>query len=310
MRAPAGFRLLPELDPARAMGIGPTSHPEADERSLRHNARGSMRARRGITGIAAVAAMLNVVCSLLAWHVGGIAWWQHALVVVPTLYFMCICIHDGCHFMLTPWRALTDAVGFLLSLFLFIPFPLLRASHLAHHHHFGTDRDPESVVYGARWWQLPVRLLRVPAFYFRAWSELRAGQRLVCVLHLCVCVGVVAALGVDVIAGVVVPALLTIAWFGATTVYAPHAETAPRWMPWLTGHSGYHYEHHRNVAVPYNQYWELRWRDLQVGLSEENWRGETRVLGLLNAPLSQLLRGTSATSSSSSPASSSSGLPC
>jgi fatty acid desaturase len=159
---------------------------------LRHRARGTLRARRGITGIAAIAVVLNVVCSLLAWRVGGIGWWQHALVVVPTLYFGCICIHDGCHFMLTPWRALTDAVGFLLSLFLFIPFPLLRASHLAHHQHFGTERDPESVVYGARWWQLPARLLRVPAFYFRAWGELRAGSLRcphVCVLVHCRGVG-------------------------------------------------------------------------------------------------------------------------
>jgi fatty acid desaturase len=115
-----------------------------------------------------------------------------------------------------------------------------------------------------------------------------------------VCAGIVASLGDDVLAGMVVPALLTIAWFGATTVYAPHADTAPRWMKHLTGHSGYHYEHHRNVAVPYNQYWELRWRDLRVGLSDENWTGETRVLAILNAPLSQLFSSPSSSSASSS----------
>jgi hypothetical protein len=139
-------RLLPEHDPHRDIGVGPSSQPGDDERALRLRTREGLVAKRGITGVAAVAAMLNVVCSGLAYSVGGISWLEHAVVIVPTMYFMCICIHDGCHFMLTPYRWLTDVLGFCLSLFLAIPFPLLRASHLTHHKHFGTDLDPESVA--------------------------------------------------------------------------------------------------------------------------------------------------------------------
>jgi fatty acid desaturase len=283
--APRGFRLLPGEDPARLWGVGPSSHPAEDERARRHEARQGLVARRGITGIAAIATMVTIWCSFLAWSVDGISWAAHAVVVIPSLYFVCICIHDGCHFMLTPWRRVTDVIGFCLSLLLGVPFPLLRASHLAHHRHFGTEKDPEFVVYGAAPTALPFRLLRVPAFYFRAWRDLGRVDRAVCVVHSAVVVAFVAVVGADAWLGLVVPALLTIAWFGATTVYVPHAPVARRLMKHLTGHSGYHDEHHRNVAVPYNQYWELRLRDLRVGLSVENYRGETAMLAMLNRPL-------------------------
>jgi fatty acid desaturase len=281
-------RLLPEHDPHRDIGVGPSSQPGDDERALRLRTREGLVAKRGITGVAAVAAMLNVICSGLAYSVGGISWLEHAVVIVPTMYFMCICIHDGCHFMLTPYRWLTDLLGFCLSLFLAIPFPLLRASHLTHHKHFGTELEPESVVYGATLWQLPFRLLRVPAYYFRAWTQLSTAQKLISVFHLGCVVSIYAVVGEPMLLGLVVPALLTIAWFGATTVYVPHAPGARPLMRFLTGHSGYHDEHHRNVAVPYNQYWELRRRDIAAGLSTENYPGEAAMLTVLNAPISQV----------------------
>lgn len=285
---PEGTALLPAEDQHRGTGIGPSNKPDRAERGLRLLARRGIRARRGITGIAAVAAIFNVVASALAWHAGAQPFWLHVLVTVPTLYFVCICIHDCCHFMLTPKRWLTDTIGFFLSMLLGIPFPLLRASHLSHHRLFGTPDDPEAVVYNAKWYQLPVRLFWVPVYYCREWPNLKRVEQVVCVVHMSLVASALLLGGSLVWVGFVVPAFIAIAWFGATTVYAPHSPHAGKWMRALTGHSGYHYEHHRNVAVPYNQYWELRLRDLRVGLSVPNYAFEEAMLDVLNRPLSRL----------------------
>jgi fatty acid desaturase len=66
--------------------------------------------------------------------------------------------HEATHMQLAPWRALNDAPA-ILPLALWLPFPIYRASHRAHHDFaILTDprRDPESFyVDQATWHRLP-----------------------------------------------------------------------------------------------------------------------------------------------------------
>jgi fatty acid desaturase len=148
-------------------------------------------ARAGPTWI--VAGVIYLGWGLLTWHYAALPWW----LVLPLGGFLIAwhgsLQHEAVHGQLAPWRWLNDALV-LPPLGLWLPFPLYRAAHRAHHDfEILTEpwRDPESFyVDQATWRRLgaPVRcvlyayntmlgrLLIGPAlvigqFY---WAEIRA----------------------------------------------------------------------------------------------------------------------------------------
>lgn len=95
---------------------------------------------------------------LLTWHYAALPWW----LVLPAggvlLAWHGSLQHEAVHGQLAPWRWLNDAIAWP-PLGLWLPFPLYRASHRAHHDfEILTEpwRDPESFyVDRATWRRLP-----------------------------------------------------------------------------------------------------------------------------------------------------------
>ncbi|HLT02587.1 MAG TPA: fatty acid desaturase [Geminicoccaceae bacterium] len=100
--------------------------------------------RAGPTWIVAGAIYLGWV--LLTWHYHALPWW---LVLAAGAYLLAwhgSLQHEAVHGQLAPWRWLNDAVA-LPPLGLWLPFPIYRSTHRAHHNfEILTEpwRDPES----------------------------------------------------------------------------------------------------------------------------------------------------------------------
>jgi fatty acid desaturase len=153
--------------------------------------------RAGPTWI--VAGVIYLGWGLATWHYPALPWW----LLLPVGGFLIAwhgsVQHEAVHGQLAPWRWLNDAVA-LPPLGLWLPFPLYRAAHRAHHDfEILTEpwRDPESFyVDHATWSRLPApvravlhvhntvlgRLLLGPflvigQFYWAELAALRRGDR-------------------------------------------------------------------------------------------------------------------------------------
>ena len=197
------------------------------------------------------------VDSFIRWASGERSLLVHTLLVFYPVYFTCICIHDAVHGVLWRSRRGNDLGGFLMSLVIGLPFPLLRYTHLRHHRVLGAHDDPEAAVYRAAWWQLPLVLPVVPLIYARSFPRLSRRLRLLTLLH-SLLVGSAALWLGPLVLGWALPAVLAIAWFGFTTVYVPHSQYSGSLMKLLQLHSGWHDDHHADVRFPYPQYAQLR----------------------------------------------------
>lgn len=236
--------------------------------------------RPGLTGVLGLTLSLwvaNAVVRLMQGH-HGLA--SHLVLTVPALYFLCICVHDGVHGVLHRHKRTNDVAATLLAGVVGLPFPLLRSTHLQHHRRFGTEDDPERVIYSASLWQLPFRLPLVPFFYLRGLRALSRLELIVTAVHVVTLALVLATGGTPLLLGWALPALMAIVWFGFTTVYVPHSRYAPRLMPWLQAHSGWHFDHHKDLRYPFPQYAQLRAWHLDNGASPSSPL-EGRILRLL-----------------------------
>jgi len=250
--------------------------------------------RRGLTLWFGLVLALWCVHSFVAFVGGRRHLMVHVVACLPALYFLCICIHDGVHGVMHRRRRVNQSVSWVLSLCIFLPFPLLQASHLKHHRRVGHVDDPEYVIYSQPLHKVVLHLPLVPFYYLRSFTSLSTTRQLLTVLHLLTSSAFLALaswhLGVDVVAlGWLLPVLLSIAWFGFTTVYAPHCDDADVWMRFLTTHSGWHHDHHLDVRYPFPQYIELRRRHLDDGTFASTAL-ERRVVHTLASSLAQLLR--------------------
>jgi fatty acid desaturase len=231
------------------------------------------RPRPGLTLVLGVVLALASVSSSAAYAVGAISFLAHLCVAVPCLYFLCICIHDGVHGVFLKDRRIGNAAGFLLSLVIALPFPLLQSAHLKHHRVIAQrerrrgsvvdvdEHDPEAIVYEASLPALLLRLPFIPLWYLRSVRDMRASSVALTALHLGI-VGMVVVLlfehGVDVMMVWAAPVLVAIGWFGFTTVYVPHGPHAKVLMRVFNAHSGWHHDHHRSPQFPFHQYAAVR----------------------------------------------------
>jgi fatty acid desaturase len=231
--------------------------------------RAPFEVRPGLSLILGLALVSWIYASWRSWVSDGRELWVHTCLVVPAFYFLCICIHDATHHVLHRNRSLNRAAGFVLSLAIGLPFPLLQASHLEHHRKEEADSDPERVIYDAPLWALPFRLPLVPFFYLPTFRKLSRAAKLATLLHLVMVIALVCAGGASAVVGWVMPALLAISWFAFTTVYVPHSRYAPKLMRFMKAHSGYHEDHHRDVRYPFPQYIQLRAWHLSTAASSD-----------------------------------------
>ncbi len=246
--------------------------------------------RRGLTLWFGLALALWAAASAGLYLDGGRGLAAHIALSGPALYFLCICVHDAVHGVMCRSRGLNQLAGFGLSLVILLPFPLLQSAHLTHHRRVGHDDDPEHVVYGVGLLALLVRLPLVPLYYLRSLADMRGQDRALTVLHIVLSGGASWALAQHVgVMGVVLgwwlPVLLTVMWFGFTTVYVPHSRYAARLMPHLTTHSGWHFDHHRDPRYPFSQYVQLRAHHLRLGIAPFGTPREQRVIGWLARPV-------------------------
>jgi fatty acid desaturase len=111
-----------------------------------------------------VAALIYTGFGLVTWYWTALPWWLAAPLAALLLAWHGSLQHEAVHGQLAPWRWLNDLPA-RLPLNLWLPFPLYRASHRAHHDfEILTEpwRDPESFyVDRATWRRLgaPLRLL-------------------------------------------------------------------------------------------------------------------------------------------------------
>ena len=111
-----------------------------------------------------VAALVYTGFGLLTWHWTALPWWLVAPLAAALLAWQGSLQHEAVHGQLALWRWLNDLPA-LPPLNLWLPFPLYRAAHRAHHDfEILTEpwRDPESFyVDRATWRRLraPLRLL-------------------------------------------------------------------------------------------------------------------------------------------------------
>ena len=80
-------------------------------------------------------------------------WWNPALYVATIVWIgarqhaLLVLMHDAAHARLLTSRRWNDIIGELLAWPLGITMHGFRRSHLAHHHHLGTDDDPDLVYW-------------------------------------------------------------------------------------------------------------------------------------------------------------------
>jgi fatty acid desaturase len=146
-----------------------------------------------------VAGLIYLGWGLLTWHYAELPWWLVLPLGGYLLAWHGSLQHEAVHGQLAPWRWLIDAVA-LPPLGLWLPFPLYRSAHRAHHDfEILTEpwRDPESFYVDQGTWRRlrqPVRgvlwahntmlgrLLLGPAlivgqFYWAEMSALLRGDR-------------------------------------------------------------------------------------------------------------------------------------
>ena len=120
------------------------------------NRESSWLERAGPTWI--VAGVIYLAWGLVTWNYAALPWWLVLPVGAFLLAWHGSLRHEAIHGQLAPWRWLNDAVA-LPPLELWLPFPLYRAAHRAHHDfEILTEpwRDPESFyVDQATWRRLP-----------------------------------------------------------------------------------------------------------------------------------------------------------
>lgn len=251
------------------------------------SARATFPSRPGLTLWFGVALALHVVDSAWRGAHADRAWWQ-LLLAMAASYFLCICVHDAVHGVLHRRRRVNQVGGFVLSLVVGLPFPLLQRAHLTHHQRVGADDDPEAVVYRASLAALLLRLPLIPLFYLRTLRDLSVAQRLFTALHVIVVVATVAIAerrGVPLVATWMVPTLIAVMWFGFTTVWVPHGPSAARFMRYFNAHSGWHDDHHLDPRYPFSQYAQLRAHHLAVGATQPVSAGEARRTTQLGSPV-------------------------
>jgi fatty acid desaturase len=107
-----------------------------------------------------VAALIYTGFGLLTWHYAALPWWLVAALGGSLIAWHGSLQHEAVHGQLAPWRWLNDLPAWP-PLALWLPFPLYRASHRAHHDfEILTEpwRDPESFYVDSTTW----RRLRTP----------------------------------------------------------------------------------------------------------------------------------------------------
>ena len=121
----------------------------------------SWLARAGPTWIVAGAIYLG--WGVATWHYHALPWW----LVLPIGGFLLAwhgsLQHEAVHGQLAPWRWLNDAIA-LPPLGLWLPFPIYRATHRAHHN-FDILTGLSAALLGlalTRWW--------VPAWLVAVWN--------------------------------------------------------------------------------------------------------------------------------------------
>ena len=101
-----------------------------------------------------VVASVYLAWGLLTWFHGDLPWWLVLPAGAVVIAWHGSLQHEAVHGQLAPWRWLNDAVA-LPPLALWMPFPIYRSTHRAHHDfEILTDpwRDPESFYVDQSTW--------------------------------------------------------------------------------------------------------------------------------------------------------------
>jgi len=132
-------------------------------------------------GLAGLVAALVAV----AWS-GALPLWAGFLVATLAAYLAFTVMHEACHGNIhgkrRRWAKLGEALGWLLSVTLFAPYPAFRVLHLRHHAHTNhPDKDPDFFVAGPLPLAVARGLLTIPSYYaeflFGATAKTKAAQR-------------------------------------------------------------------------------------------------------------------------------------
>lgn len=271
-----------------SISIQPSSQVRSSSTDV-HPPRASFPIRAGLT--------LWLGLTLLAWEVSQIGGYLDGrfgclelwIRLIPAQFMLCVCIHDAVHGVITKRPRLCSAAGVLLATGVFLPFPLLRRAHLKHHSTLHHHDDPERVVYDTPARSLLFKLPVIPLSYLQNWRLLSGKDRVltVAVISGLALIGTAIAWVFGLTAllyGWLLPSLLTVCWFGFTTVYVPHSRDSAWLMRFFTEHSGWHHDHHCSPQYPFNQYIELRNFHLSHHVFEPRGQ-EARVIRWLSTPL-------------------------
>lgn len=219
--------------------------------------------RPGLTLWFGSALLLWVIYRITLFLCGEASLAMHLAATMPAQYMLCVCIHDGVHGVLTRSRAVNQFASVLLAMGVLLPFPLLQRAHLFHHRHVDDPEDPEHIVYSSSLPRLLFNLPMIPWYYLKTLRLLSTKERVQVALIVVTLITLSGWIAwswsvTTLFTAWLLPSLLTIAWFGFTTVYIPHSSHQRFFMRFFTEHSGWHHDHHRAPQYPFNQYIQLR----------------------------------------------------
>jgi len=227
--------------------------------------------------------------------------WIHVLVSVAAIHLSFTIWHESVHRNVSTTRWLNDLVGVFGVFPYMAPYFLERWLHLKHHSRLNQPDDPNGIYTAGPFWQLPIRYLRILAFYReRAHEDPRSREEkiadtlppilLVSLYALAWWQGVL----LDVVLLWLLPVVIAKVIMDWYINYAPHVGLPPdRFkgtrvldLPWLTPlllcHN-YHAIHHLWPGLPWHRYPPV-FREKLAYLRENEVPIETRIVGFRSQP--------------------------
>lgn len=212
---------------------------------------------RGLTFWLFIPAFTILAGTTCSFWLGRMSMFAASMLLIPTYYFMAMCVHDAIHRAAHANPLLNRVVGWIAAATMALTFPTIRRSHLNHHASFGHDHDDEGFVYRAAL-TLPFRLLLVN---WRCYGilvrsprreQVQAGALLICIAAL------LCWQPIPLFWGWLIPMQIGVALFALMTVYLPHGPYS-RWiMKHVPAITGFHDDHHAMPQLPWYQHFVRR----------------------------------------------------
>jgi fatty acid desaturase len=178
-------------------------------------------------------------------------------ILIPSYYFLAMCVHDAIHRAAHGNWYLNKAVGWIGAAMIGLPFSVIRRAHLMHHSSLGHDEDVEQFVYRSAW-TLPIRLLLVNWRCYPVLRDAPKRERLQAGIVVCCLVAVLLWQPWKLFWGWIIPMQIGVALFALMTVYLPHGPLSGWVMKHIPVVTGFHDDHHATPQYAWYQHFRMR----------------------------------------------------